>query len=861
MNHWQRVKDLFQQAVELPKEQRAAFLANACGSEDALRAEVEQLLASDEELVASGNEGDAFLEAPTLESTRVRDGGASQEVTWERFLGSSDGVVGPYRAVKLLGQGGMGAVILGERVDDQFQQWVAIKVMRGDQFGFDRARRFQRERQLLASMEHPHIARMFDGGMTSDGRPYFVMEYVRGTHLTAYCKEQGLSVEQRLRLFIKVCDAVSYAHRKLIVHRDLKPGNIMVDESGEPRLLDFGIAKILEGEDGLKDTLESPLTRTGQVCLTPDYASPEQFRGSQVTTASDVYALGVILFELLTDTRPFDFRTVSPLEMDRIKNTEPLPRPSSMVGTLTRDLADPEGEVTPWNRPETPSRLRRMLRGDLDNIVHMAMRLEPQRRYPSADQLGQDVADYLAHKPVRAQPDAWTYRLRKLLRRHRLAFSAAALVLLSLIGGFVATFQQWRRAEYEYRVAAEIADFMTGIFQAADPEEAQGEEIRVRDLLDEAARRIDGELASEPAARARLMRVIADSYLGLGCFEQALELYQKVLPLEKEKYGSDHETVGDTLNNIGLALRRLGRYTEAASRYQAALAIFRKRSPGDSKKMAMALNNLGSLWDDLGRKQEARALYEEALAMCERVYGTEHPAHATLTNNLAVIYESQGDDARAERSYQQVLEKVTRLLGEKHPYALASMINLARVKRLQGKTDAARQVAQKAVDLSEAVFPEENVDLADARVEFAAVLTESGELDSARRQCERALASYATGLPPQHPRVAAAQLVLANLLRRQHAWTEAVNAYERSLRILESAEHQDRFREACIHFGWGECLKAMDDPSAALDHLERADQILAEIRPAEDALRKRVASALTELSSESTDTSEPGGNR
>jgi serine/threonine protein kinase len=429
-NNWERVQEIFFNIVDLPVTEREAFLERACGGDAGLRSEVESLLRAD---AASGS---AIAAAIGSEAGALLDDHAPPAGTR----------MGPYRLLKEIGRGGMGSVYLGERADEHYRKLVAIKVVKRGMDSAEVLARFRHERQILAGLEHPYIARLIDGGTTPDGRPFFVMEYVQGQPIDAYCQDQNLSVEARLRLFLRVCEAVTYAHRALVVHRDLKPGNIFVAAEGIPKLLDFGVAKLLD--PGNDPGLTAPSAVMGP--LTPEYASPEQIRGLPITTAADVYALGAILFELLTGSRAQRITTSTPAEIERVVCQTDTPRPS----TVARAAGAPH-----------------RLDGDLDNIVLMAMRKEPERRYGSVNQFADDIVRYLDGRPIRARQDSVVYRARKYVRRNALAMAAAILVFLSLLGGMVMAARQARRAESARRFAETQR-------QSAERERTRAEEER-----------------------------------------------------------------------------------------------------------------------------------------------------------------------------------------------------------------------------------------------------------------------------------------------------------------------------------------------------------------------------------------------
>ncbi|MBL8187883.1 MAG: serine/threonine protein kinase, partial [Acidobacteria bacterium] len=477
---WRKIESIFQTVVEKPKPERQQMLTQYCGNDTELRREVEALLSEDDT-----NDFDDFIQAPIKDVAR-----SLPQPNPDNYVGRN---IGPYHVVKLLGQGGMGAVYLAERADAEFYRQVALKIVRRGMDSNFVLKRFRMERQILATLEHPNIAQLLDGGTTADGLPYFVMEYVQGQPLTEYCDSSGISLTERLKLFLFVCAAVQHAHQKLIIHRDLKPSNILVTAEGIPKLLDFGIAKLLD--PALSPT---PVTRTqtSMRLMTPDYASPEQVRGLPVTTASDVYALGVILFELLTGARPYQFETYSPAEIERAICDTEIERPSA----LAERMNDEGGRMNLVARLFHHSSFiphRSSLRGDLDNIVLMALRKEPERRYQSVEQLAEDIRCYLQGRPISARRESALYRTGKFVRRNKLAVAAATLVFFSLLGGIVTTTRAARIAESE-RARAEA--------NLAEAQAQRAEADRQRLIAEEQRTRAEAE-----AAEANLQRQIAEA--------------------------------------------------------------------------------------------------------------------------------------------------------------------------------------------------------------------------------------------------------------------------------------------------------------------------------------------------------------
>ncbi|MGA7415587.1 MAG: serine/threonine-protein kinase, partial [Bryobacteraceae bacterium] len=477
---WARLDELFYAASEMDAPERAAFIANSCGDDGVLRAELEALLRASEYT-------HGFLQKPLNEAARSVVEGTDQ----------TGQLIGRYRVIRELGEGGMGRVYLAVRADEQYQQRVAIKIMHGGLVPSNTMLlRFRTERQILANLQHPNIARLLDGGVTEAGLPYLVMEYVDGIPINKYC--EGRSIEERLRLFRTVCNAVEYAHANLVVHRDIKPLNILVTADGTPKLLDFGIAKLLD--PNFTGAPAGQRTYATDRLMTPEYASPEQILGEPVTTATDVYALGTLLYELLAGAQPFGAQKLSPLAFARYI-TEVDPEPPSAAAARNVQI------------PVTDAR---RMRGDLDNVVRTAMRKEPARRYASVAQFAADIEAYVEGYPLLASADSWRYRASKFLGRHKRGVAVTAGVVALLIGSTIEMAVLAQRARREQAIAQQETQFLASVFSASTPEESQGTTITARDLLDRGAKRIDRELAGQPEVQASMLESIATAYRSIG---------------------------------------------------------------------------------------------------------------------------------------------------------------------------------------------------------------------------------------------------------------------------------------------------------------------------------------------------------
>ena len=567
---YQQVKALFYATQELEPEDRAAFLAQRCDGDASLRYAVEELL-------ASANKIEAFIEKPAY---AIIGQSLANDLSAPFVEGKR---IGQYQILRKLGEGGMGAVYLARRADEVYEKQVAIKLIRR---GFDNAellRRFYNERQILARLDHPNIARLLDGGATEDGLPYYVMDYVEGRPLLDYCDEQTLAIEDRLKIFRTVGSAVQHAHQNLIIHRDLKPNNILVTKDGVPKLLDFGIAKVFQPE---ADTRSSEVTVTELRVMTPEYASPEQIAGKHITTASDVYSLGVILYQLLTGQRPYRFRSPSPQDIAQaISEQEPTKPSQAVSGKAKRAKGKEErakssdGQLTTDNgqktNPQSEIRNPKFLRGDLDNIVLMALRKEPARRYASVEQFATDIGRYLEGLPVIARRDTFSYRASKFVKRNRYAVAAAlivAMLLLAGVGGIVrqakiATIQR-DRAQKEAVKAERINKFFQDMLARANVRwSASGsgkkQNVTVIEALDEATAKIENELNDEPEVKAEILTTIGDTYNAIGRVDLAERPFELALALRRSVFPPDHIRIAESLYYLAGAKKLLGKHAAA----------------------------------------------------------------------------------------------------------------------------------------------------------------------------------------------------------------------------------------------------------------------------------------------------------
>jgi eukaryotic-like serine/threonine-protein kinase len=698
LSEWDDVGDVIEQALDLPAAARDGALRDACGADlDRLR-RARVILAAAERAQSFLDRGAAGV-APDLLALSPGDGHQDAPAR-----------LGAYRILQLVGRGGMGEVYLAERDDDEFQRRVAVKVVRAG-LGADLVARFRSERQLLASLDHPHIAQLHDGGVAADGRPYLVMEYVDGRPLDVFCDEQTLTIDRRLELFLQVCEAVDRAHRRLVVHRDLKPANILITPEGKAKLLDFGVAKLLDPETG---GLESPVTRVGARVLTPEYASPEQFLGEPTTTAADVYSLGVILYELLAGRRPYEDADAGVAALERRVIVGDVAPPSVACRVPTGRSSGPERARA---RGLSLDALGRRLRGDLDNIALTALRREPDRRYGSVAALRDDIERHRSQLPVLARPVSVRYRAGKFVRRHGVAVTAAVAVVTALVAGATTTLLQARAAAREGQRAGQIRDFLLGVFESSDPDRSRGQSVSARDLLDRGSERIARDLSGDADLRAEMLGVLGSLYLQLGVFDRARSQLEESLALHRangappatlvaslsslaavhDEQASPDEAEAllrealvitrsgnglrsaeaGVLSDLAAVHRFRGTFDRSEADARSALAI--RRSLGDETGLVDTLNGLGMTLKDAGRPAEAIAALDESRRLALRLYGAMHTKTNLAQCNLAGARHRAGQIAAALDEFRSCIETRRRLLGDDHPSVAISLNEMALV--------------------------------------------------------------------------------------------------------------------------------------------------------------------------------------
>ena len=819
-------------------------------------------------LLGAGLEDDGFL----------RPGGALEGAVWEEMTGGREHRphperIGPYHIVDQIGRGGMGAVYLAAHDPDGDENRVALKVLHDAGWSRDTLLRFDQERSILASLTHPGIARYLDSGVTDDGRPFLAMEYVEGLPIDRFCDENRLRLEQRLRLFIDTARAVSHAHRAMIVHRDIKPSNILVTAENQVKLLDFGIARILDESPAA--TLDG-LTRTGLRILTPEYASPEQMRGELVTTSSDVYQLGLVLYELLTGRHPYRLEGRTATELERVICEQPIMAPSAAVVRAAGSSAESDDrrmavESAALARASRPDRLRRRLKGDLDTIVKMALRKEPERRYPSVEQLTRDIEHHLEGRPISARKDTVGYRMGKLVRRHpwRLAAGASILALVVALAGMALERQssENERMRLEAERSQQVAGFLQGLFDIDQTTPAAGEAVTARELLDRGASTLDEDLDNQPQLQATLQGLLGEMYRKLGQFDQAQRLLDQSLATNREIFDSEHPAVLASLVGRARLLADLGRFDEAEESYLGALEGYRGSQGNVGRETALCRFHLAELYVLMGRYEEAEPLFSSALDGLASAPDARDAELAASITGLSSLYWSQGRYEEAEplliraraiyealprrsarelagvlgslgqiaqrrgdfESAQPLLGRSHEILedqlGPNHPDVAMALASIARLYSEQGRFDEAEPLYLTALQTLEQAYPDDHPDVGECLNDLALLYWDRGDLDRAEDLLERALAIGIRTLGADHPDVGAAHNSLGALYARQSKPEEAERCYRQALTIMNASLGGDHPYVAAVRVNLAGVLRELGRQDEAVPLCEQAIEI------------------------------------
>jgi serine/threonine protein kinase len=770
---WRKVEELLHQAMALAPEQRAEFLDAACGSDADLRAELNSLLIVGDDL------SDQFLNSP-LRGVLDREIGGSESTS---ALAVGQIFAQRFELVRKLGEGGMGQVWLAEQVSPVRRQ-VAIKLIKAGMYDEAVVQRFKSEQQSLAMMDHPAIAKVFDAGTTPQGQPYLVMEFVPGLPITEYCDQHKLSIKDRLELFIQACEGVQHAHQKAIIHRDLKPSNILVlevDGKPVPRIIDFGLAKTTVPQTS------GEFTQLGQFIGTPGYMSPEQVSPSarDIDTRTDVYTLGVVLYVLLTGLQPFETKRREKPSLEewlrQLREEEP-PSPSTKVSG-DKDTSSATADA----RRTEPRQLISQLRGDLDWITMKALERDRARRYATPSELAADLKRFLSHEPVVARPSGAAYRIRKYIRRHRVAMSVGAgLVLVLAVFSIVQALQlrettrerdhakqERDRANQERDRATRIADFMGSMFKVPDPSEARGNSVTAREILDRAANDIGKGLAQDPDVQSQMLYEMASTYNNLGLHARAHELAQRALDGRKSLHGADDPKTLESMTQLGLILHVEGHDGDAENLDRRALADERRVLGSDDPLTLETADDLATVLKTLGRYPEAEKLAREVVDSSTRRLGPENALTLRAQNHLGSILFFAGHAADAEKVLRPALDIERRVWGPDHPETMKGLVMLAISLHHQNRFAEAEALYREGLASSERVLGTEHPSTAIAMGNLASVLGDEGHSQEALKLQRQALAIFSRTLGPDHPSTLTCELNLTRGLRSEGQLQEA----------------------------------------------------------------------------------------
>jgi eukaryotic-like serine/threonine-protein kinase len=796
---WQKVEELLHQAMALAPEQRAEFLDAACGSDADLRTELNSLLLAGEHL------SDGFLNSP-LRGVLEREIGAIESAG---ALAVGQIFAQRYELIRKLGEGGMGQVWLAEQVAPVRRQ-VAVKLIKAGMYDEAVVQRFQSERQSLAIMDHPAIAKVFDAGTTPQGQPYLVMEYVPGLPITDYCDQHKLSIKDRLELFIHACEGVQHAHQKAIIHRDLKPSNILVlevDGKPMPRVIDFGLAKTTAPQV----SGESPFTQFGQFIGTPGYMSPEQVNLSarDIDTRTDVYTLGVVLYVLLTGLQPFETKRREKPSLEewlrQLREEEP-PSPSIKVSG-DKDTSS----ATAGARRTEPKQLISQLRGDLDWIAMKALERDRTRRYGTPSELAADLRRFLNHEPVIARPASTGYRLRKYIRRHRVAMGVGAGLLLVLVVFSVVQALQLRettrerdhakqerdRANQERDRATRIAAFMSNMFKVPDPSEARGNSITAREILDRAANDIGTGLAQDPDVQSQMMHEMASTYINLGLLARAQTLAQRALDARRSLRGADDPKTLESMTQLGLILHMQGHDADAESLDRRALADERRVLGSDNPLTLQTADDLAMVLKPLGRFPEAENLAREVVDISNRRLGPESALTLRAQNHLASILFYEGHAGDAEKVLRPALDVERRVWGSDHPETMKALAMLAISLHHQNRFAEAESLYREVLAASERVLGTEHPSTAIAMGNLASIVADEGHATESLNLQRQALAIFSRTLGPDHPSTLMCELNLTRGLRSEGQLHEAVRMQRRIL-ATQARTHGEEYPDTLL---------------------------------------------------------------
>ncbi len=727
-----------------------------------------------------------------------------------------------YRLLHKIGEGGMGIVYLAEQ-EKPIRRKVAVKIIKHGMDTKQVLARFESERQALAIMDHPNIAKVFDAGFTENNRPYFAMEYVKGISISEHCEKHKLNINERLKLLIQVCEGVQHAHQKAIIHRDLKPSNVLItfqNDQATPKIIDFGVAKAT----AQPLTEQTMFTEIGQIIGTPEYMSPEQAEMTRqdIDTRSDVYSLGVILYKLLSGSLPFDaanLRQVGHYAMRNIIREKIPPKPSTRVNTLLK-----ESGKSPERSTQILPGLAGQLKGDLDWITMKAIEKDRTRRYGSAKDLADDIQRYLNNKPIEARPPSIPYILNKFIHRNRGAVAALLIIIVIIIAAIISlSIQNTRikeerdRANIEAEKSHQVSEFLVNLFQMSDPGEALGNTITARELLDQGAADIDDKLMDQPEIQAELMNTMGKVYQSLGLYDLAGSLLEKALAKRRGIFNNDHLDIAATLENLAILEWNQGNYDTAETHFKESLDIRFRLLGEENLEVATGLNNLGVLYATQGELEKSEPFIRESLSLRRKLLDSDHPDLAESINNLANILYNMGNLDAAEVLYRESLELDRKLLGDNHPNLAISLNNLAALLGSKKDFEGAESFYKESLEMRRRLLGEKHPGVATVLNNLGSLNLEMGDLNSAEKYYREALEIRREVLGNEHQYVASTLRGLASVLESMNEYPSAEKMYKESLSIYRKV-YSDQHRKSIrvinnlisLYVTWGKETKASE---------------------------------------------------
>ncbi len=868
-NRWQLIQDIFSEALELEGQERENYILSKTKDDSDLQNEVEMLLQSAEK-------ADSFF--GNLED-KVSD--AWQKAA-ETILLSEGEKVGVYQIEKEIGRGGMAVVYLAKRIDGEFEQKVAIKVIKRGMDSDEVLRRFMAEKQILASLNHPNISKILNSGLAPNGLPYFVMEYIEGLDLIEYCNKNKLSIKERLEIFIQICRTLQHAHRNLVIHRDLKPSNILIQKNEENnsknvqknvqknthkntrnslKLLDFGIAKVL-GED------EDFRTKTAMRLLTPEYASPEQIQGKNISTSSDIYQLGILLFELLSGRRPFVFdKNESVLEWEKKLVTSQTPTPSKIY----EEFSEKEAQKIAKERKTDKNQLKKILKSELQSIVLMALRTEPERRYQSAEQLAEDIERYLEKRPIIAKPNSWGYKTRKAFERNKSAWIGFVLLFIALVGGIFGTTYQAYKTKQEKQRAEQTLAFITDLFKSPDPrlQDSEGKDIKVSEFLKASEKKVFRNLENQPKLQTELLTILSDLYDNMNLAKEGTELEEKLLPKFINQYGRNSPQAAESIRKLATWSFETSKNVEKTdSIFNEAFDIFEKTYTKDNNEYASLLNEYGLflqiarvdldkadsvlqlagtifvkndtltahygnnlsfrglIANQLGRLDEALSLYERELFIKQKV-NQDSVGLALVKVNMASVFFKQQNLMRAEIINKEALKVLETELGTEHKHTLTTLNNLAAVYAAQDRYDLGKPIALRAYTGFLNKYGEKSDKTAAGALNVAFYYTKLNQYDSALIYVNQANETYKQLFGETHYVTGVPLLARTEIWLGKKEFQKAFQDAQNADKLLSSPPIPTiHYYRGMVNFRLGSCYVALNNKEEGKKYLQKAVEIL-----------------------------------